>query len=482
MDYFKSSILRDKKINFILNTNLVKKVVNKKLTFLQFVHALRYEDSFPGSHIHKKQIEYINWLEKWSLGNKKMMLGTRGMGKSDIGAVLYPLYLFYLNPKTTCTITTSTKDLAKQRLEAIGKYIVEHCELFNLTKKQAIRGITKEKINFYTKADGGKSPNFSVSSLNTEKQGSRVDFIIMDDVLTYEKRFTENQREKANVLYRQNNSLLGRAVANDTGKLLIIGNLTHPNDLYNDLRSEIAVDKLEIWNDDLPEGFKKTEAQLLIESKNDLHYLNANYKGVLIKTSNNPLIELDIVIYNNTQEFMDSIKKYLKDVVLFFDPSYKGKDYSALSCVFHLEIKGKEYIFSLGLAEQLSYSDFLEKYLPILSSYQLNEFVFIYEDNGGVVMEAERILQKNNFFNYLGKTTKLNKQAKIGKLYPITEIIKLVKIKDDSILTANFKFIEQVVGYSPNSNANDDAPDSLAMAINELGFFNYYIKNKKNVL
>jgi len=157
-------------------------------------------------------------------------------GKSQqitIGRVLYELGR---NPNLRIAIVSETHGKAAKILRSIKAYIRNSAalhEVFPKLKRSSNRenpwtstAITVERTN-----DTAKDPSIQVTGAGGSIIGSRVDILILDDILSHRNTRTKAQREKLTDWY--NSNLGGRLTT--TARVIAVGTAWHPEDLYHEL-------------------------------------------------------------------------------------------------------------------------------------------------------------------------------------------------------------------------------------------------------
>lgn len=157
-------------------------------------------------------------------------------GKSQQITIGRALYELGRNPNLRIAIVSETHGKAAKILRSIKSYIRNSAELkrvFPNLKRSSNRedpwtstAITVERQN-----TGAKDPSIQVTGAGGSIIGSRVDLLILDDILSHRNTRTKAQREKLTDWY--NSNLGGRLTT--TARVIAVGTAWHPEDLYHEL-------------------------------------------------------------------------------------------------------------------------------------------------------------------------------------------------------------------------------------------------------
>ena len=370
-----------------------------------------------------------------------MLLATRGIGKTDLITALLTLYKVYINPLERVLIITNRSTRGKRILFSIGAYIKNNMSIFKNVFN--LEDINRTEIR--TKFNKDKGVSIGYASLGSDIRGDRPTNIVFDDILTMETSHHAIKRQNALIKYQEATSLCKN--------ILIIGNATHELDLYSELKQASKVKIVEIYNDhkDLPEIFKINKEEKLSEGISN-RTIMANYFGALVSDESTPFSE--VMVMTNTSELPSSI-----ELLAYYDFANGGADYNSLAIVFIHNFKA----YIIGINTRGMWSDFIIQTQPLLNELDLKD---VYYETNGVGREPTKIFNSIDI-NSFGKRTVLNKIQKIASLYPYIKDLILIKNED---IDGNIDFIKNFKGYSPSGKCHDDANDSVAMALIQLGF------------
>ncbi|MCW5829303.1 MAG: hypothetical protein KIT79_08310 [Deltaproteobacteria bacterium] len=153
-------------------------------------------------------------------------------GKSEQMSILRPLWLMGRDPNTRIAIISATSNpQAEKFLQTISRHVIEnprYREVFPHVRPGTPWGqgaISLRRTAFH------KDRTVQVTGAFGPINGSRLDLVILDDVLGFENTFTESSRRK--VLAWIESEVLGRLV--DGGRLIAIGTAWHPGDAMFEL-------------------------------------------------------------------------------------------------------------------------------------------------------------------------------------------------------------------------------------------------------
>lgn len=365
-----------------------------------------------------------------------MLLATRGIGKTDLITALLTLYKVYINPLERVLIITNRADRAKNILHSIASYIKNNKDIFKDIFDS--KGITKTKIRTKNSTDKGVSIGYA--SLGSDLRGDRPTYIVIDDILTMENSHHAIKRRNAELKYQEATSLCKN--------ISIIGNATHEDDLYSNLKLAENVDLLEVYNDHpaLPEMFKIDRKDKASQGLSE-RTIMANYYGILIGD--------ELLPYANTLVMGGDALDNLPDLLsfnVFFDFAGGGKDYNAVSIIFVYNYK----IYILGIAKQDMWSNFIALTTPLIKKLGIKK---VFYESNQVGREPSKIFDLDGI-NAVGIPTTLNKEYKIKRMEYLRDDMILIQ---DNTLQGNDDFIRLFKGYSTVSTCHDDPNDCVAM-------------------
>ena len=151
-------------------------------------------------------------------------------GKSMQVAVGRVLWELGRNPALRIAIVTSVQRQATRTIQALQQYIEKKGPLHDVFPKLG-RGHAWSKLSFSIARDAVlRDPSVQVVTLGSGAiTGSRIDLVILDDILTYANTRTEDQRKATLDWYT---GLLSGRFTNQC-RVWALGNAFHPDDLYH---------------------------------------------------------------------------------------------------------------------------------------------------------------------------------------------------------------------------------------------------------
>jgi hypothetical protein len=151
-------------------------------------------------------------------------------GKTNQVAIGRTLYELGRDPSLKVAIISNTNDLAKKITRQLGQYIQKSPQLHEVfpalvptddpTLPWRAQALTVKRPGM-----GAKDPSIQAAGMHGNIIGSRIDLLILDDVLDFENTNTPAPREDA---YRWLKYIMGRMT--EGGRVWVIGNAWHPDD------------------------------------------------------------------------------------------------------------------------------------------------------------------------------------------------------------------------------------------------------------
>lgn len=160
-------------------------------------------------------------------------------GKTNQVAVGRVLFELGHDPNLRVAVVSNTSDLAQKMTRALGQYIEKsrplHDVFPNLVPTTDPSLPWKAKALTVQRAGvGGKDPSVQACGVHGNIIGSRVDLLVLDDVLDHENTNTPSPR--MDVLNWIKSSLFSRLT--DNARVWIVGNAWHPEDAMHMLEKE----------------------------------------------------------------------------------------------------------------------------------------------------------------------------------------------------------------------------------------------------
>ncbi len=171
------------------------------------------------------------WQDAVSANKRSVFLAHIESGKTQQLSIARSLYELGENPRLRCVVVSATADLATKIVRAVQGYITERPEASmvypHLQKGQPW---TPSAFNLAGR-NGAKDYSFQAIGVEGQILGSRIDLLILDDMLDWTNTRTEYLRQKARDWTFK--VLFGRLTHN--ARVIAVGNPWHPSDLLHEL-------------------------------------------------------------------------------------------------------------------------------------------------------------------------------------------------------------------------------------------------------
>lgn len=388
----------------------------KEKSFSEFCEAANYPLPYP------KQVEMVEFgmVEKAA----RLILGSRGYGKTDYVVILGIAYDLYLNKESTNLIITKSKE----RNAAILREISQACKA---------NGLTFEKENsscLRLTGHSGKDHSVSAVTIKTVTlRGRHPKRVIMDDPVT-EDDASEATRAHVERVYNEVNKLVGN--------ILIIGQPAHKYDLYAKLRGMVKT--MEVPHGTIPELDHDLEAQRLAGV--DEASISASYFLKVLSEGTTPF---DKIKYLDKFPTGDSS-------VAFIDPSFEGGDYTALSIV-KAHMQG---VAVVGYVFKKAWNHCLDEMIPMIKEFKVQKIAFETNALGDMPLGMLRQIVPKEV-GVMGRKSNTNKHSRIMAAGTYAHLIHLSR-------QSHKLYIQHVTQYEYKAKF-DDAPDSLASCLEWIG-------------
>jgi hypothetical protein len=404
-----------------------RRTLAEKYGFMQFVE----NSGYPKPYQKQKDAYDFVFVNPWR-SQVKMLLGSRGTGKTDYITIQGSSYEVYKNPHFTILIATKERGR--------GAEIIQECR--EVLISNGVRPKNRSQSSIILKDHVGKDPNMISKSVRSKgTRGRHPDMVIMDDPITPDDT-SPAERRRVKIFYDEALKLSKR--------ILIIGQPVHKLDLYQELRGLVEV--FEIIHGDIPELDADLDAQRAagVSEKS----IQASYFLKIEDDLSMPFLKIEAVNY-----FPQG------STVAFIDPANKGgngRDFTAISIGrMHFE-----HFVSVGFAFPKAWEDCLEEFGIIFKMFHVKQTHFATTMLGEE--PAKRMTQ-------MGMPTRPyiergNKHGRIMRMALHRENIKLTKVSGmgAAMQQANEKYIELIRQYEYNSE-HDDPPDSLSSLMEVVG-------------
>ncbi len=351
----------------------------------------------------------------------RMLLGSRGYGKTDYVTIMGVAYDVYLNgTETSNLIISKSKNRNAAMLEEIASALIAN-------------GVPLDKQNSTCiRAKGliGKDHSIEALTIKSSFRGRHPIRIIMDDPVT-----EEDTSEAMRILVKKKYDEAYKLCKN----IVIIGQPAHQYDLYAELKPQLKVMLV-------PHGtIEFLDADLIAMEKAgvDRHSIEMSYHLRVPKTGATPF---------DTIKYIDAFPQ--GDSVAFIDPSFEGGDYTALTIV-RAYMDGVSVV---GFAYKKAWNHCLDEMVERLKTFGVKRLCF--ETNS---LGDQPIVMLRQVFGggVVGKKSNGNKHSRIMAAGAYAHLIHLSKQSDK-------QYIDQVVKYEYKAKF-DDCPDSLASCLEWIG-------------
>lgn len=376
-----------------------------------------------------------------------LLSGGRGSGKTRSIIRFFLEESFkpeYSNTHFLCLMEYET--LANAGIKGIIIKVIIECDLL-----EYFRILDKEIINVHTSVSfrwrGARE--LTNSSLTARKSQD-------DKIKSYSLASLVWLEEAQSITASTLDVLLPTLREGNNPRLFASFNPRLANDAILDLLNYQNSVRLHVNIFDLPKKYQN-EALLNLASQ-QTH--KSNYKHVWLGEAT-PELRGMIFLNLATQEAKTPNASY---VYAFLDPSFKGRDSTALSIIW---VEGGK-LFVFGACWFKSWRNCIDDIVVLINKFKVTDFAF--EDNGGLdQIPAEYFYQKN--VEAVGITSRGDKATRI---YACCEhlVDDMIFMQDGS--GENIEYLHQLKNYEETISKNgatghDDAPDSLASAIKFMG-------------
>lgn len=361
----------------------------------------------------------------------RLLLGSRGYGKTDycvIAGVAYELYLETATGKKPSDTTLIMTKSRERNTAILGE--IQHAAEAN--------GVIFEKANATSlRVQGlrGKDNSVSAVTIKTKSlRGRHPKRIILDDPVT-EDDTSEATRKHVEKIYNELHKL--------TSNICVIGQPAHRYDLYSSLRP--LVKKLEVPHGTIPELDHDLEAQRMagVDEKS----IQASYFLKIVNDGSNPFDKIKLI-----DKFPPGGSS-----VAFIDPSHEGGDYTAVSIIkAHFDgiaVQGKVW--------KKAWNHCLDDMVPVFKALGVKRVGFETNALGDQPIIMLRELLTPLGIGVVGRRSNTNKHSRIMAAGAYAHQIHLSK-ESDKVYTT------QVTEYEYKAK-HDDAPDSLATGMQWIG-------------
>lgn len=397
----------------------------KPKNFTEFCIAAGYPPPY------EKQIEMRDF--GIAVGDPRLILGSRGYGKTDYVTILgvaYEVYCdWFWHVQNGSPLSETNLIISKSKVRNTA--MIE--EIANALKANEVP-LDKENAHCVrVKGLVGKDDSVEVLTIKSSFRGRHPKRVLMDDPVT-EEDTSKAMRELVKKKYDEAYKLCKNIV--------IIGQPAHALDLYGELRP--VLNKLEVPHGTIPELDADLVAMAIAGV--DIKSISMSYHLVVPNDGQMPFATL---------KFMD--QPFGKEnSVAFLDPSHEGGDHTALSI-----IRGyMQGVAVVGFTWKRAWNHCLDDIVPLLKKYGVKKLCI--ETNGlgdmPVIMGGELL---HPHVEVVGRRSNNNKHSRIMAAGGYAHLIHLSKECGKS-------YTDQVTKYEYKAEP-DDAPDSLATCLEWMG-------------
>ncbi len=389
--------------------------VNLK-SFSEFCECANYPKPF------EKQIEMMNF----SFQNKdpRMILGSRGYGKTDYITILGVAYdVYVMGPMTTNLIITKSKSRNTAIIEEIAAALTAN-------------GVELEKQNascIRIKGKVGKDYSVEAITIRTSLRGRHPKRTLMDDPVT-EEDVSEAMRKLVKRKYNEVFKLCSNVV--------VIGQPAHKHDLYSELRPIVL--KMEVPYGTIPELDHDLEAQRLAGV--DESSIQASYYLNIVTEGSSPFDKV---------KYIDQFPRP-GTAVAFIDPSDGGND----TAVSIIKMFG-EGVAVVGYTWKKSWHHCIPDLKELFKKFRVEKACFETNKHGQQPIDVLISEFEELGIGITGRYSNNNKHSRIMAAGTFAETIHISK-------ESSRNYIDQVVQYEYGAKT-DDAPDSLATGLEWVG-------------
>lgn len=378
-------------------------------TFEQFCEAAGYPQPFP------KQVE----MKDFVVGGEdpRMLLGARGIGKSEYTTILGLAYAIYSDPNDTTIISTKVEKNGRRMLKAMARALEQNGVQLTINNADEIRvaGCTSKEHNAMLVPVG--SAGFR--SMHPRR-------VVFDDPVVPGK-VSEADRDELKVTYEEAIKL--------TKNVAIIGQPVDFRDLYAYLRGIIKT--MEVPFGAIPELDHDLDAQRAagVDEKS----IQASY---FLKVT--PEGDASFHDIQRIPEFPTSEPAYA-----FIDPA-DGGDYTAIGA-FNAHFQGMAIV---GRAFKKAWHVCIPEIREFCIKYNVKKLGFEVNMFGTQPLQTLREALGDLGISVEGKYTHSNKEARIALASAHSKNLYLSKQSDP-------EYARQVIEYGHDAKF-DDAPDTIA--------------------
>jgi hypothetical protein len=181
----------------------------------------------------KMEPMHEEWHELISGHPRVVIFGAIESGKTQQISVARVIWELGRNPELRVLVLSNTDGMAQKICRLIAKYIDTDPDVravFPHLQPDKKAGWTSHTL-FVKRAGMQKDPSVQSAGVHANIMGSRIDFLVMDDILDYENTHSEHQRKDLDAWIKS--SVNGRLTAD--ARMVAVGNPWHVQDLLHQM-------------------------------------------------------------------------------------------------------------------------------------------------------------------------------------------------------------------------------------------------------
>lgn len=377
---------------------------------------------------YAKQKEFIEFS---FAGGFRMVEAARGYGKTDYIAILGAAYEIFKDNSKTFVVISKDRDKASVIVAEIGRCLKANgIELdVDSTRRIKIKGIN------------GKQENAKALSVRMSPKQNHPDFIICDDIVDIKDQYSSAERKYIRDYYE--------ALSGLTENIVFLGQPVFYKDLYSEIKPFLKV--MSLPHGTIPELDHDLAARRAAGISKE--FIDANYHLKVSALSSCPFAGIGEV------DFFPSSTSFM-----WIDGADTGEDDTSIA----VYSENFENCIVAGFCFRKPWYQCMKEIRWIWDTYHAARGGFETNKFGNQPI----ILLRKDGFNFGGRNTTENKEAKIQNTAVYKENIKLstfVPTEDIDLIQANKEFNRQVAEYEYKIKGKDDAPDNIASALIYLG-------------
>lgn len=203
-----------------------------RLDFNEFVQFV-VRDEITGKLV-RQGWAHERWAEIINANKRAIIISHVEAGKTASLALARSLFELGRNPRLRIAILSDTQSQAKKTVAGIGRYITKSPELKYVYPTLRPGGKWTETSIVVARDSNIRSPSIQAFGYHGAMMGDRVDLLLVDDLLDEENTMTVEQRDKLEHWFWT--TPMSRLT--DKGRVIIIGNPWHPDDLLHRLEAQ----------------------------------------------------------------------------------------------------------------------------------------------------------------------------------------------------------------------------------------------------